>query len=153
MTTTANIESKRLAVSTRAPATIRDEVDDVVSRFFGGQGGWFTGRMFLFVDITESDQALEVTVDIPGVDPGTLAIELAGNVLTVRGERLETKNASAQVTHRVERRKGAVSRSISLPCAVADEEATAEFKDGVLTIILPKCDALESRSIEVRHKR
>src|SRR5688500_10268072 len=103
MTATANIESKPQAVSTRARATIRDEVDDVVSRFFGGQGGWFTGRMFLFVDITESDKALEVTVDIPGVDPGSLAIELAGNVLTVRGERLETKNASGQVTHRVER--------------------------------------------------
>src|SRR5690348_838651 len=136
-----NIDSKPLAISARTPATIRDEVDDVVSRFFGGQGGWFTGRMFLFVDITESDKEFRVTVDIRGVDPEKLAIELAGNVLTVRGERTETKDANGQVNHRVERRKGAVSRSVTLPCAVANAETVAEYKDGVLTIVLPKCDA------------
>lgn len=131
--------------------SLRDEMDDLLSRFFGGQDGWFSGRMFLFADVVETDTAFEVTFDLPGVDPDKLDIHVSGSSLTVRGERIEESEGNGRVSHRVERRKGGFSRTLTLPCAVADEEVVAEYKDGVLTITLPKCEEARSRKIVVKH--
>ena len=154
MTQTTTIEAQRTLTSpTRHHpfVTLRDEMDDLLSRFFGGQDGWFSGRMFLFADVVETDTAFEVTLDLPGVDPEKVDVHVSGNVLTVRGERPDKKPESDKVTHRLERRKGAFSRSVTLPCAVVDDEVAAEYKDGVLTITLPKCEEARSRKIAVKH--
>ena len=154
MTTTANIEGPRglTSPSRHHPlVTLRDEMDDLLSRFFGGQDGWFSGRMFLFADVTETDTSFEVTFDLPGVNADKLDVHVSGNVLTVRGERPEKKEENGKVSHRSERRKGAFSRSVTLPCAVVDDETAAEYKDGVLTITLPKCEESRSRKISVKH--
>jgi HSP20 family protein len=154
MTKTANIEGPRSLTSQvrhHPLVTLRDEMDDLLSRFFGGQDGWFSGRMFLFADVAETDTAFEVTLDLPGVDAEKLDVHVSGNVLTVRGERPDTKVNDGRISHRVERRKGAFSRSVTLPSAVVDDEVVAEYKDGVLTITLPKCEEARSRTIAVKH--
>lgn len=133
-------------------ATLRDEMDDLLSRFFGGQDGWFTGRIFLFADVVETDTTIEIILDIPGVNPDDIDIHLSGNLLTIRGERKEVEG-NGRTSHRVERRKGTFSRSVTLPCSVADDKVVAEYKDGVLTVILPKCEEARSRKIAVKRER
>jgi HSP20 family protein len=59
---------------------LRDEMDDLLSRFFGGSDeGWFSGRMSPVVDLSETDNAIEVAVDVPGIDPDEVDIRLTGN--------------------------------------------------------------------------
>lgn len=132
--------------------TLRDELDDLLSRFLGGADeGWLTGRMSPPVDVSETDTAIEVRLDLPGVKADEIDIHLTGNMLNVCGERKDQKEEKGRTFHRVERRRGNLSRSIALPCAIEEDEVAAEYKDGVLTITLPKCEEAKSHRIAVKH--
>jgi HSP20 family protein len=136
----------------RAPLVVlRDEMDDLLSRFFGGEDGWFAGRIVPTVDLAETDEAVLAKLDLPGVNPDEIDISISGNLLTVRGERKEEKEEKGKTFHRIERRTGAFSRSLTLPCAVNEDEVAAEYKDGVLAITLPKCEEAKSHKIKVKH--
>jgi HSP20 family protein len=101
-------------------------------------------------DISETDQALEVRMDLPGVKPEELDIQLEKNVLTVRGERSEEAEETDKKYHRVERHTGTFYRSMTLPQSVNADEVAAEYKDGVLTIHLPKTEEAKSQKIVVK---
>jgi HSP20 family protein len=131
---------------------LRGEMDDLLSRFFGGDDdGWFAGRMAPLADLSETDTSIQVSVDLPGVNPDDIDIRLSGNTLRLHGERKEEQEEKGRTFHRIERRRGRFSRSITLPCAVVEDEVAAEYKDGVLTVTLPKCEEAKSRKIEVKH--
>jgi HSP20 family protein len=126
-------------------------MDDLLSRFWGDEGeGWLAGRMAPSADLSETDTAIEVRVDLPGIKPSEIDIQLSGNVLTVSGERKEEKEEKGRTFHRVERRTGSFSRSITLPCAVQEQEVAAEYRDGVLAITLPKEEGAKARKIKVK---
>lgn len=90
-------------------------------------------------------------MDLPGIDPEQIDISISGNVLTIRGERKEEKEEKGRTWHRVERRKGSFSRSLTLPCAVTEDEAAAEYKDGVLLVTVSKCEEARSHKVRVKH--
>jgi HSP20 family protein len=71
-------------------------------------------------------------------------------MLTVAGERKEEKEEKGKTFHRVERLYGNFSRSVTLPCSVNEEEVAAEYKDGVLTIKLPKAEEAKAHKIKVK---
>lgn len=101
------------------------------------------------VDISEDDKAIYVTADIAGVKPEDIKINVDKNVLTLEGERkLETKEEKGGY-HRVERSYGCFRRSFSLPDTVTSEEIDASYKDGVLTLTLPKTPESKPREIKV----
>lgn len=104
------------------------------------------------LDLVENDKAFEIRVDLPGVKPEQVEVNVEKNVLTIRGERSEEKEEGGknQKYHRVERRFGSFSRSLVLPSGVADDEAVASFKDGVLKVILPKNEKSKTRKIEIK---
>lgn len=130
---------------------LREEMDDLLSRFFGGsEEGWFGDRMVPLADLSETDTCIEVSIDAPGIKPDEIDIRLTGNTLNIRGERKEVQEEKDRTFHRVECRRGAFARSIALPCPVVEDEVAAEYKDGVLTITLPKCEEAKSRKIEVK---
>jgi HSP20 family protein len=132
--------------------TLRDEMDDLLCRLLGsGDDGWFGGRVSPLIDLSETDNAIEVALDLPGVNPEEVDIHLTGNTLTVRGERKQEKEEKERTYHRVERRKGSFARSVTLPCPVVEDEVAAEYKDGILTITLPKCQEARSRKINIKH--
>ncbi|MGI9327637.1 MAG: Hsp20/alpha crystallin family protein, partial [Pseudomonadales bacterium] len=79
-----------------------------------------------------------------------IEIQLNGNVLTVSGERKEEQEEKGKTYHCVERRIGTFSRSMTLPCPVEEDEVAAAFKDGVLTITLPKTDEAKTRKIKIK---
>jgi HSP20 family protein len=128
---------------------VREEMEDLMNRTFGEEG-WPFGRVAPSLDIAETNGAVEVRLDVPGVEPKEIDIQLNGNMLTVSGHRKEEKEEKDKTYHRVERRFGSFSRAIVLPCPVKEEAIEAKYRDGVLTITMPKTEEAKARKIEVK---
>jgi len=130
---------------------MREEVSDLRSRLMGGEDeGWFGGAMVPALDVSETDTAIDVRMDVPGITAKDIDIQVNGSLLTVSGERKEEKEEKGKTFHRVERRYGSFSRSVTLPCNVVESEVAAEYKDGVLTIKLPKTEESKTHKIKVK---
>jgi HSP20 family protein len=136
----------------RDPFTaLQEEMNELRARFLGDGGeGWFTGAMVPALDMSETDTAIDVRMDLPGITAKDIDIQVSGNVLNVSGQREEEKEEKGRTFHRVERRYGNFSRSVTLPCAVAENEVAAEYHDGVLTIKLPKTEESKAHKIKVK---
>ncbi len=131
--------------------SLQDEMENFFSSFWDGEpDGWFTGSMRPSVDLSETDKTVELRMDLPGMKPGDMDIRVSDGTLTVSGERKEEKEETGKTFHRVERRSGNFSRSFSLPCGVAGDEVAADYKDGVLTVTLPKAEESKARRIKVK---
>lgn len=89
-------------------------------------------------------------MDVPGVKPDEIDIVINGNMLTISGERMSAVEKKGRTVHRAERRSGPFSRSIMLPCAVAEDRAEATSVDGVLSLLLPKTSDAKRRKIKVK---
>ena len=128
-----------------------EEMEHLMTRLWdGNEPGWLAGRGAPLVDITETETALEARADLPGVKPDEMEVQLNGNVLTISGERQEEQIEKGTSVHRLERRRGSFSRSISLPCTVQEDEVVAAYHDGVLTITMPKTEDARTRKITVK---
>ncbi len=101
------------------------------------------------VDIYETPNELVVKADLPDVEEKDIDIRVENNLLTLRGERKFEKNVSEDNYLRVERTYGAFSRSFSLPNTVNAEAIHAEYKNGVLTVNLPKREETKPRQVKV----
>ena len=102
------------------------------------------------VDIIENERGIVIKAELPGIDPKDVAVTIDNNVLTLKGERHVEKEAKKENFHRMERAYGVFARSFALPEQVDAAKVTADFKDGLLTITLPKNDAAKARSIEIK---
>lgn len=104
------------------------------------------------VDIAEKDKEYQITAELPGLDEHHVEVKLSNGVLTVKGEKSEGKEEREKDYHLTERRYGAFQRSFTLPDDVDTAKIAAGFKNGVLTISLPKsAEALKSeKKIEVK---
>jgi HSP20 family protein len=102
------------------------------------------------VDIFETEQELVVKADLPDVKPEDLDIRVENNVLTIRGERKFEKKVSEDKYLRVERAYGSFSRSFSLASTVNTEAIKADYKDGVLTLTIPKREEAKPKQIKVQ---
>jgi len=100
-------------------------------------------------DIYESENELVVNLDLPGVDPKTVAVRVENNVLSIRGERQFDEKQNKENFHRVERPYGPFARSFSLSTSVDPETIRANYKVGVLSITLPKAEAAKPRKIQI----
>lgn len=101
-------------------------------------------------DILESPEQLQVFVDIAGIDPAQVEITLVGNMLTLKVDRPKVTVTDAQVLHRNERAAGMMTRSLPLPVAVDPNKVSAEAKQGVLVITLPKEEKSKPHTIRVQ---
>ncbi len=112
---------------------------------------WTEGRGLMpEFDIAESDDHIVVKADLPGIDVKDLDVNITDNVLTVRGEKKEETEDKKEHYHRLERRSGCFSRSFALPAEVKTEEIDASYRDGVLTLTIPKSEATKPKRIEVK---
>jgi HSP20 family protein len=130
---------------------LREEMEEMITRAFGDEGGLLSGeRMVPSLDLSETDGSLEVRMDVPGVDPKDLDIQVNGNLLTICGQRKEEHEEKGKTFHRVERRTGSFSRSVTLPSAVEEEGVEAQYKNGILTVTLPKTDTAKGKRIPIK---
>jgi len=101
------------------------------------------------VDIYEGENELVVKADLPDVKPEDLDIRVENNILTIRGERKFEKKAEEKNCLRVERAYGSFARSFSLANTVNTEAIKADYKDGVLTLNVPKREEAKPKQIKV----
>ncbi|MFO1094378.1 MAG: Hsp20/alpha crystallin family protein [Planctomycetaceae bacterium] len=128
---------------------LHEEVDDLLNRFSNDfDAEWLMRPFAPAADVSETDGAVEVRIDVPGMDPKDIDVQVSNGLLHVTGERKEEREEKGKTWHKVERRTGAFSRTVSLPCEVQDQKTKADYKDGVLTITLPK--SVEARPHKVK---
>ena len=101
------------------------------------------------VDIYETENELVVKADLPEVDPKSVGIQLENGTLTVKGERRFEEQKNGKGFHRIERSYGSFVRAFSLPETVDAEKVKADYKNGVLTIALPKKEVAKPKTINV----
>lgn len=101
-------------------------------------------------DVSETDKELIVKGEVPGMDKKDINITVSDGMLTIRGEKKHEKKEENEQYHRVERRYGAFSRTMRLPHEVEADKVDATYKEGVLSIRLPKSEAVEPKKIEIK---
>jgi HSP20 family protein len=102
------------------------------------------------VDIVEDDREFLVKVELPEMKREDVKVTVEDRVLTVSGERKQEKEEKSKRFHRIEREYGSFSRSFSLPPGANGEKVTAEFKDGLLHVHLPKNGKPAGRTVEIK---
>ena len=106
--------------------------------------------MFVPADVLDTGDDILIRADMPGVNAEKLKITLSGKTLTIRGEvEAEADIEDATYLHR-ERRVSGYTRSIPLPAAIEANEAQAVFRDGVLSLTLPKTEKVRPKTIKVK---
>jgi len=101
------------------------------------------------VDVKESDEGLTVFVELPGVEKKDIDISLEDNVLTVTGKRVFSRDEKKESYHRIERAYGKFYRSFRLPTNVQGDKVAANYKDGVLSLEIPKAEEARPRQIKI----
>ena len=111
------------------------------------------GREFDFfpeANVTENDRSIDVAIDLPGMKPEDVKVELHDRTLTISGERKEDQEEQGKTFHRIERRSGSFRRLFTLPVEVDEGAVDAKFSDGVLHVTLPKTEKAAPKKIEVK---
>jgi HSP20 family protein len=124
--------------------------DDGVAASSGGRSAWLPA-----VNVEETRDELVLTAELPGMRQEDVEIELENNVLTLSGQKEETRTEGGEEDRRFhlwERRWGSFQRSFTLPRTVRGDEISATFQDGVLRIHMPKAPEARGRKIEIRRE-
>jgi HSP20 family protein len=125
------------------------------NRLFGDNEVWNTagvtngGEWAPAVDIIENDHHLIVKAELPGIDAKDVTVTVDNNVLTLKGDRHTEKEVKKENYHRMERNLGGFYRAFVLPALVDGENIRAEFKNGLLTMTIPKREVDKTRVVEV----
>ena len=131
--------------------SMRDDFEQLFSRLSAEvDGGGLVGEIVPSLDLSETDKTVELRADLPGLKAEDIDIQVSQNTITVSGERKEEKEEKGKSWHRVERKYGAFSRTVALPCEVDQEKIDANYKDGVLTVTIPKGPGAQTRKVKVK---
>ncbi len=132
--------------------SLKQEMDRLFDRFFEPHWGEFPalGEWTPSLDLSETKDALVAKLEIPGMDPKDIQVSLQENLLTIKGEKKQEKEEKDEHYHRVERSFGAFTRSVRLPVAVDGSKVNAHFKNGLLTVTLPKAPGAKGTTIPVK---
>jgi HSP20 family protein len=131
---------------------VRDEIDRLFDTFLPAEfkaEHSVTAAWVPRVDIAETDNEVVVTTELPGVERKDAKLSVEDNVLTIGGEKKQEKEIKEKNYHCVERRYGTFSRSFALPTRIQADKVKATFKDGILTIKLPKIEEAKTKEIPI----
>ncbi|MBI5809666.1 MAG: Hsp20/alpha crystallin family protein [Deltaproteobacteria bacterium] len=123
--------------------------DEALMQYKGG-GGITGGVWYPPVDIYETEDAIILKAELPGVDRKHVTIEVNENLITLKGERKFEKNLAEENYHRMERFYGTFQRVFNLPNAVEKNDVKASFKDGVLEIIVLKASGSVKKNYKIK---
>jgi HSP20 family protein len=129
--------------------TLQGEVNRLFDSFFGGVANGRARRWVPAMDLVETEDALVVHADLPGLERDDVTIEIKDGVLNVSGERKSEHTENTDGYYRVERGFGGFSRSLALPKGVDADQVTAEFDNGVLEIRIPKPEERVPHRVEI----
>lgn len=122
-----------------------EEMDRTFSRFFGRESDGETGLWYPAIEVAEHDGQLKVHAELPGLTPEDVKVEVTDDALIIQGERKYEHEGKKGGVYRSERRYGQFYREIPLPEGAKGEQAKANFKDGVLEVVLSVPEAKSNR--------
>lgn len=146
----------RGSMSTWSPLRELEEMRNEMSRMFGwpaGHGesdGFFDSLWSPAVDIVQEGDRLLVKADLPGMKKDEIEITLNGDTLTISGEKKRESEQKDDNTYRSERYYGKFSRSLVLPSTVDANKIDAVYKDGVLSLTIPKSEEARPKQIKIQ---
>lgn len=133
------------------------EFENLLSRYNRGGGLTQQSSDLSFADwapscdIEEQEDKYIIKADLPGVDKKDIDVKLENGVISIRGEKqVEKETGKGTKRHRTERFHGTFARSFTLPDAVQDERVDASYKDGVLSLVIPKAEESKPKSIDIK---
>ncbi|SEI19529.1 Hsp20/alpha crystallin family protein [Tardiphaga sp. OK245] len=130
---------------------LQQEIDRLFDGFARGFPGFVThAGVVPNMDVSETDKVIEITAELPGLEKKDVTLNVADNVLTIRGEKKNEREEKEKDYHLVERSYGSFSRSIELPAGVKSEDISAEIAKGILKVTVQKPAPKVSKQIEIK---
>jgi HSP20 family protein len=137
----------------REVSRLRSEMDRLWDDYFG------SGRRALrpmeedwmpAVDVSETGDKITIKAEVPGMEAKDIEIAMVGDTLTIKGEKKLEREEKEENYHTVERSYGSFTRALKLPATVEADKVEASYKNGVLTVVLPKKEEVKPRAIEIK---
>lgn len=145
------MRNRPLAASEANPFLV---LQQQIDRLFDGFSPTFTGRaakdLTPTMDIAETEKDIEITVELPGMQEKDVQLNIADNILTIRGEKKNEREETKKDYHLVERSYGSFLRTVELPAGVNPDQVKAEMTKGVLKVAVPKPAPLQTKRIDVK---
>jgi len=129
--------------------SMRTNLDGLFESFFGVDSKLGESLWEPVVDIAENNGNIEVKAEIPGLKKEDIRVSVQNNVLSISGERNRENEKKDRTYYVIERSYGKFVRTIALPADVDADKIKASYKDGVLTVILPKPESIKPKEINV----
>jgi HSP20 family protein len=137
----------------REVSRLRSEMDRLWDEYFGPgrrafqpmEEAWMPA-----VDVSETADKVTVKAEIPGMEAKDIEISMVGDTLTIKGEKKVEREEKDENYHMVERSYGSFSRAMKLPAVVEADKVEATYKNGVLTVVLPKKEEVKPKAIEIK---
>ena len=125
------------------------EMDNLFESFFRPVRQSASGAWLPAMNISETESAYQIALELPGLNPEDVNVELHDGMLTISGERKTEEQSEDRRWHRVEHVYGKFQRELKLGTPVDEDNVTANFKNGVLSVVIPKSEQAKPRKIEV----
>jgi HSP20 family protein len=125
-------------------------MEDLMERYFGNGGDWGLTRFTPSLNVSETDSGYDVSVELPGLKPEEVNVELKEGALWISGEKKEESEEKGKTFHRIERHHGEFRRMVQLPGAVNEEKVEARFENGVLVVNVPKCEKVKPKRVAIK---
>ena len=130
---------------------LHGEMDDLFDSFFRGLDRPFSGyKAWPAIDVAEEEDAIVVRAEVPGCKADDIDISVHGNVLTISGEKKLSEEKKEKGYYHVESTYGSFRREVTLPTDVNQSKVDASYKDGVLSITLPKAEKAKSIKVKIK---
>lgn len=130
--------------------TLQREIDRLFDGFARNFAGRAAGALAPSMDMSETDKEIEITAELPGLEEKDVHLNVADNVLTIRGEKKNQREEKEKDYHLLERTYGSFVRSVELPSGVNLDAIKAVISKGVLKVIVPKPAPSQTKKIEVK---
>ncbi|UCG58460.1 MAG: Hsp20/alpha crystallin family protein [Phycisphaerales bacterium] len=132
-------------------AGLHNEVDELFDSFFRGLDRPFFGyKAWPAIDVAEEENAVVVRAEVPGCKAEDIDVSVYGNTLTISGEKKRSEEKKEKGYYHVESCHGSFRRELTLPTEVDQHKIDAEYKDGVLSITLPKAETAKAVKVKVK---
>jgi len=129
---------------------LQQEIDRLFEGFTRGFAGFPAREMLPSMDLSETDKEIEITAELPGLEEKDIQLNVADNVLTIRGDKKNEREETKKDYHLVERSYGSFARTVQLPDGVNADSIKAVMSKGVLKVTVPKPAPAQTKRIDIK---
>ncbi len=133
-------------------ARLHRDMDDLIGSFFGGRPFWAEREVWPAIDIAEDENNITVKAEVPGCKPDDIDISVQGNTLTISGEKKHEEEKREKGYFYEERNYGSFRRDLTLSSEVDASKVDASYKNGILTLKLPKSERAKAVKVKVKEQ-